>query len=102
MTRLSNSSLKTLTGSVARPTYDRSALKAGILHFGVGNFHRSHQAVYLDALFNSGLDHDWAVIGAGIFSGAMTSWQRLKEQDWLTTVVQQDGDHSSARIIGVM
>jgi mannitol 2-dehydrogenase len=102
MTRLSNSSLKTMTGRVSGPTYDRSALKAGILHFGVGNFHRSHQAVYLDALFNSGLDHDWAVVGAGIFSGAMTSWQRLREQDWLTTVVQQEGDDSSARVIGVM
>ncbi len=43
------------------------ALTPGILHFGVGNFHRSHQAVYLDDLFNAGLDHDWALVGAGVF-----------------------------------
>ena len=41
-----------------RPRYD--ALTAGIVHFGVGNFHRAHQAVYLDDLFNAGRDHDWA------------------------------------------
>ena len=44
----------------------RSVLKPGIVHFGVGNFHRAHQAVYLDDLFNMGLDHDWAIIGAGV------------------------------------
>ena len=43
-----------------------SALKAGIVHFGVGNFHRAHQAVYLDDLFNAGRDHDWALVGAGV------------------------------------
>ena len=40
--------------------------KAGIVHFGVGNFHRAHQAVYLDDLFNAGRDHDWAIVGAGV------------------------------------
>jgi len=102
MTRLSNIFLETMTDRVASPRYDRSALRAGILHFGVGNFHRSHQAIYLDALFNNESDHDWAIVGAGIFSGAMTSWQRLKEQDWLTTVVEQDGNNTSARVVGVM
>jgi mannitol 2-dehydrogenase len=91
-----------MTERVAGPRYDRGVLKAGILHFGVGNFHRSHQATYLEALFNSELDHDWAIVGAGIFSGAMTSWQRLKEQDWLSTVVEQDGSDIVARVVGAM
>ena len=50
--KLSSSVLAKLPAKVAGPKYDRSALKAGIVHFGVGNFHRSHQAVYLDDLFN--------------------------------------------------
>ena len=48
------------------PAYDSSTLKAGIVHFGVGNFHRAHQAVYLDDLFNLGIDHDWGIVGAGV------------------------------------
>ncbi|TIW35467.1 MAG: mannitol dehydrogenase family protein, partial [Mesorhizobium sp.] len=49
--KLSSSILAKLPPEVAGPKYDRAALKAGIVHFGVGNFHRSHQAVYLDDLF---------------------------------------------------
>ena len=48
------------------PGYKRSDLSAGIVHIGVGNFHRAHQAVYLDDLFNAGVDHDWAIVGAGV------------------------------------
>ena len=67
--KLSSATLANLPAKVAGPKYDRSSLKAGIVHFGVGNFHRSHQAVYLDDLFNAGLGHDWALIGAGVFAG---------------------------------
>ena len=67
--KLSSSTLAKLPAKVAGPKYDRAALKAGIVHFGVGNFHRSHQAVYLDDLFNAGIGHDWALVGAGVFDG---------------------------------
>ncbi|MGO1164670.1 mannitol dehydrogenase family protein, partial [Brucella sp. C7-11G] len=58
----------TLAGfkKVQKPAYDLTALKPGIVHFGIGNFHRAHQAVYLDDLFGLGLDHDWALVGAGV------------------------------------
>ena len=56
-TKLAAQNLDALSASTATPSYDRSALSAGIVHFGVGNFHRAHQAVYLDSLFNSGHDH---------------------------------------------
>ena len=52
--KLSSPPSPNLPPSVAGPSYDRAALKAGIMHFGVGNFHRAHQAVYLDELFNAG------------------------------------------------
>lgn len=100
--KLSLSTLPALPPEVARPAYDRTALSAGILHFGVGNFHRSHQAIYLDDLFNDGVDHDWAIIGAGVIPAEEAGRQRLEQQDWLTTVVEQDDGHMSARVTGVM
>ncbi|MDX8498376.1 mannitol dehydrogenase family protein [Mesorhizobium sp. VK4C] len=100
--KLSSSNLAKLPSKVSGPKYDRSSLKAGIVHFGVGNFHRSHQAVYLDDLFNSGLGHDWALIGAGVFEGEKVGRSKLEEQDWLTTVVEQDSGHMSARVTGAM
>jgi mannitol 2-dehydrogenase len=85
--KLSLANLGKLPEKVACPRYDRSSLKPGIVHFGVGNFHRSHQAVYLDDLFNAGLGHDWAIVGAGVFDGERAGREKLEEQDWLTTVV---------------
>ena len=66
-TKLSLANLGSLPKSVARPRYDRASLKPGIVHFGVGNFHRSHQAVYLDDLFDAGEGDDGAIVGAGVF-----------------------------------
>ena len=100
--KLSRANLDKLPEKVARPSYDRAALKPGILHFGVGNFHRSHQAVYLDDLFNAGLGHDWAIVGAGVFDGEKVGRERLEEQDWLTTVVEQDLGRMAARVTSVM
>src|SRR5262249_2258581 len=73
-----------------------------ILHFGVGNFHRAHQAVYLDELLSTGRDHDWAIVGAGVLPADVAARARLKEQDWLTTVVEQDSGHMAARATGGM
>jgi mannitol 2-dehydrogenase len=100
--KLSLANLGNLPKSVAAPAYKRESLRPGILHFGVGNFHRSHQAVYLDDLFNSGEGHDWAIVGAGVFDGERAGRAKLQEQDWLTTVVEQDAGHRQARVTGVM
>lgn len=101
-TKLSLATLSALPAKVSVPAYDRAALKAGVLHFGVGNFHRAHQAVYLDDLFNAGLDHDWAIVGAGVFEGEKKGRAVLEAQDWLTTVVEQDDGHMQARVTGAM
>lgn len=100
LTKLSQDNLPQIAGKAATPTYSRESLKAGILHFGVGNFHRAHQAVYLDSLFNEGIDHDWAILGAGVLPGDSKLRDKLKAQDYLTTVVEQEADGSEARIIG--
>jgi mannitol 2-dehydrogenase len=101
-TALSLATLNAVSASAAIPSYERSQLKAGIIHFGIGNFHRAHQAVYLDDLFNLGQDHDWGLIGAGVTSYDGTMRDKLKAQDYLTTVVEQDVGKSAARVTGSM
>ena len=99
---LSLATLASLPDRVATPDYDRSALKPGILHIGVGNFHRAHQAVYLDALFGRGLGRDFAVVGAGIRSGDARMRDALAPQDWLSTVVELDPEGERAGVTGAM
>ncbi|NMA96610.1 MAG: mannitol dehydrogenase family protein, partial [Phyllobacteriaceae bacterium] len=101
ISKLSLSALPAIT-TAAIPAYARESLRAGIVHFGVGNFHRSHQAVYLDALFNMGDGLDWAIVGAGVRESDEAMRQKLSAQDWLTTVVEQEADSSSARVTGAM
>ncbi|MBV8663016.1 MAG: mannitol dehydrogenase family protein [Hyphomicrobiales bacterium] len=100
--KLSAGALPNLPAGVAGPRYDRAKLSAGVLHFGVGNFHRAHQAVYLDDLFNDGRDHDWALIGAGVRAADALVREKLGEQDWLTTVVEQEANSATARVVGSM
>ena len=100
--KLSNAILPSLPTGVAAPNYRRADLNAGILHFGVGNFHRAHQAVYLEDLFNQGRDRDWAVIGAGVRDADARIREKLGEQDWLTTIVEQEANSTKARVTGAM
>ena len=100
--RLNQAALNCLPAAVSVPQYDRTDVTAGILHIGVGNFHRAHQAVYLDRLFNRGRDHDWGIIGAGIKSFDATMREGLAAQDWLSTVIELDPQGYTARVIGPM
>ena len=99
---LSAAALGEISATAGVPGYDRGALAGGIVHFGVGNFHRAHQAVYLDSLFNLGLDHDWAIIGAGVRPNDEEMRRKLTGQDYLTTVVEQEADRAAARVTGSM
>jgi mannitol 2-dehydrogenase len=100
--KLSSASLGQLPKGVSGPNYRRSDLRAGIFHIGVGNFHRAHQAVYLDDLFNVGVDRDWAIVGAGVREPDIQMREKLAEQDWLTTVVEQEARSTSVRVTGSM
>jgi mannitol 2-dehydrogenase len=84
------------------PAYDRSKLTPGIVHIGLGNFHRAHMAVYLDDLFAKGLGHDWSILGAGVREGDARMREALKAQDCLSTVIELDPNGKSARRIGSM
>ncbi|MBA4785941.1 MAG: mannitol dehydrogenase family protein [Rhizobiales bacterium] len=88
--------------TAAVPAYDPIMLSPGILHFGVGNFHRAHQAVYLDDLFNKGHGLDWAIVGAGVMPSDATMREKLAAQDFLTTVVEQDNNRTAARVTAPM
>ncbi|MBM7069396.1 mannitol dehydrogenase family protein [Actibacterium sp. 188UL27-1] len=100
--KLSNATLPDLSPQVRVPQYDRAALTPGIVHIGLGNFHRAHQAWYLHRLFDQGLNHDWAIIGAGVRPN--DAWQRdkLGVQDHLTTLIELDPAATSAEICGSM
>jgi mannitol 2-dehydrogenase len=100
--KLSNETLDLLPDDVARPGYDRSDLSAGIVHIGCGNFHRAHQAVYLDDLFNLGIGHDWALLGAGVRAGDAKMGETLMAQDGMSSVIELDPSAKSARVIGAM
>ncbi|ARM90086.1 mannitol 2-dehydrogenase [Rhizobium sp. CIAT894] len=100
--KLSLATLSDAARTAAIPGYDRASLKAGIVHFGVGNFHRAHQAIYLDDLFNAGTDHDWAIVGAGVLPSDAAMREKLAAQDFLTTVVEQDNNKTAARVTAPM
>ncbi|MFT3987802.1 mannitol dehydrogenase family protein [Aestuariivirga sp.] len=102
MTKLSLANLPKIAAKAQVPKYKRAAQKAGIQHIGVGNFHRAHLGVYLDDLFNTGLDLDWSIIGAGVMPSDAVMREKLKEQDYLTTIVEQDNEVSHARVTGPM
>mgnify|MGYP000566009670 CR=1 FL=1 len=100
---LGTATLGELPAEVAVPAYDRSALTPGIVHFGVGGFHRAHQAMYLDALMNAGQAQEWAIVGVGTMPGDARMRDAMRAQDCLYTLVVKHPDGSrEARVIGCM
>ena len=101
MTPLTTASLSSLDPAVAVPGYDRGTVRAGIVHLGVGAFHRAHQALYLDRLMNAGQGLDWGICGVGVLPGDARMRDALHAQDCLYTLVEKSPDGSQqARVIG--
>lgn len=99
MKRLHPSTLGELNAAVRRPTYDRAGLRAGIVHLGLGAFHRAHQAVYTDeAIARSG--GDWGIIGVSLRSADVST--QLLEQDCLYSVLSEDATGVEVRIVGAV
>ena len=100
-TPLGTDQLAQIGKSVPVPAYDRSAVTTGIVHFGVGGFHRAHQAMYLDRLMNDGKALDWGICGVGTMPSDERMKEALKGQDCLYTLVVKDPDgHLEPRVIG--
>ncbi|MGY1771300.1 mannitol dehydrogenase family protein [Blastococcus sp. SYSU D00813] len=101
MTRLSASTLTSLGPSVWTPRYDRSAIRPGIVHLGVGGFHRSHQALYVDRLLESGEGEGWGICGVGVLPGDRRMAEVMAAQDCLYTLVVKHPDgFLDARVVG--
>ena len=104
VTKLSQATLSSLGPSVAVPGYDRSAVKPGLVHFGVGNFHRVHLAVYVDRCLAKG-ETDWGICGVELmdFPGAKAKADAYAAQDCLYTVTESAPDGTDEiRVIGAM
>jgi fructuronate reductase len=95
--RLSNAALAALPASVARPRYDRAGIRTGIVHLGIGAFHRAHQAVYLDDVLASG-DERWGIAAVSLRSP--DTRDALALQDGLYTVAVRGADGTAFRVIG--
>lgn len=100
--KLCNANLARLPAGIRVPSYDRSKLTPGILHIGLGNFHRAHQSWYLHRLFDQGLNTDWAIVGAGVRPYDEEMRLKMKAQDYLTTLIELDPSGTSAEVVGSM
>jgi mannitol 2-dehydrogenase len=99
VTALSQGSLGSL--SITVPSYDRSQVTVGMVHFGVGGFHRAHQAMYIDRLMELGKALDWGICGVGVMPFDLKMKEAMQSQDCLYTLVEKAPDGSwEPRIIG--
>jgi mannitol 2-dehydrogenase len=97
--KLRNSTLAQL--SLDRPSYRRSEIAVGIVHFGVGGFHRTHQAMYLDRLLEMGMAEDWGICGVGVMPADRKMADVMADQDGLYTLLLEKPDGTrEARVIG--
>ncbi|WP_377645453.1 mannitol dehydrogenase family protein [Oryzobacter terrae] len=90
-----------LAPSVSTPSYDRAAASVGIVHFGFGNFHRSHQAMYVDRLMEAGHGLDWGICGVGVLAHDVAMRDAMRAQDCEFTLVVRHPDGSlEPRVVG--
>lgn len=95
--RLGPATLDRLAAGVARPAYDRAAQRVGIVHLGIGAFHRAHQAVHTEAALAGG-DRDWTIAGVSLRSGGVRD--ALSPQDGLYTVTERGPGPARMAVIG--
>jgi mannitol 2-dehydrogenase len=101
MQSLNQKTLSSLSASVSTPAYDRDGVRAGIVHIGVGGFHRSHQAMYIDQLLGRGKADDWAICGVGVLPSDRRMAEVMAAQDCLYTLMVKHTDGNlDARVVG--
>jgi mannitol-1-phosphate/altronate dehydrogenase len=103
MTKLNEGTLASLPPSIAIPAYDRTRLKRGIAHFGVGNFHRAHQAFYVDRCLALPDQEDWGIVGIGLSAGerARRKAEEFRSQDCLYSLtIAPPNSETNVRVIG--
>jgi fructuronate reductase len=98
MTRLSETALSSLPEAIVRPGYDRDRVTPGIVHIGIGAFHRAHMAAYVDSILQA--DRGWGIIGASL--RRPDTRDALEPQDFLYTLAVRDASGTRCRIIGAL
>jgi mannitol 2-dehydrogenase len=88
--------------NVAAFDYDRKATKHGIVHVGVGGFHRAHLAVYIDRILSQFQLSDWSICGVGLTPWDSAMRDALGPQDNLYTVLERGAGGTKAHIIGAI
>jgi mannitol 2-dehydrogenase len=98
-TRLCQATLGAVAArGIAVPRYDRGALVPGIVHIGVGGFHRAHLALYTDELAAQG--STWGIGGLGLLAQDATMARVLAAQDHLYTLVEKGNGEPAPQVIG--
>lgn len=93
--------MKELADRVAIPQYNRENVTAGIVHVGVGGFHRAHQAMYLDQIIHNKTNSNWGICGVALLDFDQKIYNTLNTQDGLYTLVVKELDGSlTKRVIG--
>ena len=92
MVTLNRTSVDSVRSGVPTPRYDLDSVKTGIVHFGVGGFHRSHMAMTMNRLMNEGKALDWGICGVGLLEGDKKLRDVFAEQDCLYTLVLKHPD----------
>ena len=99
--KLNNKNLSKFSNEALIPKYDRSTLKTGIVHVGIGGFHRSHEAYYTDQLLHDPANSDWGICGIALLDFDTKIYNTLKEQDGLYTLIVKELDGTlTKKIIG--
>src|SRR3954452_10071185 len=101
MLPLTPDNLSSLPAEIAIPAYERRDVRVGIVHVGVGGFHRAHQAMYLDRLMNDGKALEWGICGVGVLPSDRHMADVMAAQDGLYTLVVKHPDGKmEPRVIG--
>ena len=100
---LSRDALSTLPASIARPAYDMAALRPGIVHLGLGGFHRAHMARLTHDLMTLRPEAAaWGIVGVGLRESDRALHEALAAQDRLYALVERDGRSEDVTVIGAL
>ena len=99
--QLNTENLSKISESITVPAYDRASVKTGIVHVGIGGFHRSHEAFYTDQLLHDPSNSDWGICGVALLEFDTKIHQTLKDQNGLYTLIVKELDGTqTTKVIG--
>jgi len=102
-TKVRSAALPALAEVAAVPGYDRGRVTPGVVHIGVGGFHRAHQALYVDRMMEATGELDWGICGVGVLPADRAMKEALHAQDCLYTLIEKSGDGTERlRIVGAI